>query len=136
MSAKRIIPADDSDTIGPCLRITTLSTGETVVCRLAGEIDQVQRPKLGNALARAVSQRPHQLIVDMAAVSFCDSSGPNALLQTLQDAALAGTLLVLTSLPPQVRRLLEVTGTDEVFTIRDSVYAALHGDRPHRRSRP
>ncbi|MFE5588191.1 STAS domain-containing protein [Kitasatospora sp. NPDC056531] len=129
-------PANTGNAIGPILRITTLATDEAVVCRVEGEIDQAQQAKLENALARAVRDRPPQLVVDLAGVTFCDSSGLNTFLQTLQDTTLAGTRLVLAALSPQIRRLLEITSTDELFTIRDSVHAALHTDRPHQRSRP
>ncbi|MFF2144738.1 STAS domain-containing protein [Kitasatospora sp. NPDC058190] len=129
-------PANTGNAVWPILRITTLATDEAVVCRVEGEIDQAQQAKLENALARAVRDRPPQLVVDLAGVTFCDSSGLNTFLQTLQDTTLAGTRLVLAALSPQIRRLLEITSTDELFTIRDNVHAALHTDRPHQRGRP
>ncbi|MGW2256135.1 STAS domain-containing protein [Kitasatospora sp. NPDC001660] len=134
--SRRVIPTNAGNTIGPILRITGLATPEAVVCRLEGEIDQDQRPRLENALARIIRDRPPRLVVDLAGVDFCDSTGLNILLQTRQDAALAGTSLVLAALSPQIRRLLEITGTDDVFTIRDSVHAALHDGHRRQPRRP
>ncbi|WP_051709649.1 STAS domain-containing protein [Streptomyces sp. NRRL S-350] len=113
------------------LRITTLALpGTAVVCRLEGEADQEQRQKLENALTEAVKAGQPRLVVDLAGLSFCDSSGLNALLQARQDAGAAGIRLVLAAPAPLVRRLLEITGTDQVFTVRDSVHAALASTGP------
>ncbi|MGA5820328.1 STAS domain-containing protein [Kitasatospora sp. NPDC094028] len=128
--SRRVIPATAGNAIGPVLRITVLATATAVVCRLEGEIDDGQRARLEKTLTRAVRDRPPRLVIDMAGVGFCDSAGLNALLAAHRHAVLGGTLLVLAAPPPQIRRLLEITGTDQLFTIRDDVHAALNGSRP------
>ncbi|MGW4895689.1 STAS domain-containing protein [Kitasatospora sp. NPDC004240] len=135
MSGRHDNPQGDGDTAARALRITTVATGSAIICRLEGEIDLDQRPKLENALVQAVNGRPARLLVDLAGVGFCDSAGLNALLVTRADAETAGIRLILTAPPPQIRRLLEITGTNELFTVRDSVRAALDGDDPRHRGR-
>ncbi|MGW4897589.1 STAS domain-containing protein [Kitasatospora sp. NPDC004240] len=135
MSGRQDNLKDDGDSAAPALRITTVATGSAAICRLEGEIDLDQRPKLEDALVQAVKDRPARLLVDLAGVGFCDSAGLNALLVTRADAETAGIRLILTAPPPQVRRLLEITGADEVFTVCDSVRAALDGGDPRHRGR-
>ncbi|MFD7987729.1 STAS domain-containing protein [Kitasatospora indigofera] len=116
----------------PVLRITTTTdSGTARILHLAGEVDQDERQRLESALRRAVAHRPPRLVVDLAGLTFCDSTGLNALLKTRLAARAAGFPLVLAAPTPQTRRLLEITGTDEAFTIRDSVRAALADTAPH-----
>ncbi|MFG3055831.1 STAS domain-containing protein [Kitasatospora sp. NPDC048239] len=110
----------------PLLRITTTTIrGTAQVLRLHGEVDHDQRQRLESALERAVAERPPRLVVDLVGLSFCDSTCLNALLKTRIAARAAGIPLVLAAPTSQTRRLLEITGANEVLTIHDSVHAAL-----------
>ncbi|MFF2950446.1 STAS domain-containing protein [Kitasatospora sp. NPDC057965] len=103
----------------PSLRITTRDTAvSAVVCRLDGEADQDTRHELDVALAKAVAEGPVMLLVDLAPLSFCDSACLNALLTAQHDAEEAGVWLVLVGAGPRLRRLLEITGADRMFTLR------------------
>ncbi|MCC9305762.1 STAS domain-containing protein [Kitasatospora sp. RB6PN24] len=124
-------PPNAEDGPGRGLWITIEEVTDTaVICRLRGEVDQDQRPELQNVLAEAVQKGLPQVVVDLSGLTFSDSAGLNALLRCRGDASAAGTELVLASPPPQMRRLLEMTGADRVFTICDSVRAALPGPAP------
>ncbi|MFF7456604.1 STAS domain-containing protein [Kitasatospora sp. NPDC008115] len=111
---------------GPLLRITTahFPDGAEVV-RLDGTVDYDQRARLHDALDRALDGRPHLLVVDLSHLLFCDSTCLNELLRLRLAAQAGGTGLVLAAVPAQARRLLDATGTNEVFTVRPSVRAAL-----------
>ncbi|MFF3006764.1 STAS domain-containing protein [Kitasatospora sp. NPDC057940] len=110
----------------PALRITTADlAGYTSVVCLEGEVDLGQRGLLQDALACALENGLQRLVVDLSRLVFCDCTGLNALLQTRLDAHACGIELVLAAPLPQTRRLLEISGTNEVFTIRPSVRAAL-----------
>ncbi|MFD0275566.1 STAS domain-containing protein [Kitasatospora sp. NPDC127111] len=101
------------------LQVTTQAAAiPAVVCRVAGEPDQDNRHLLDEALAKAVADAPAMLIVDLAALTFCDSACLNALLQARHDAEAAGVWLVLSGAGPQLLRLLAITGADEIFTLR------------------
>ncbi|MBD0694747.1 STAS domain-containing protein [Streptomyces sp. CBMA123] len=116
----------------PPLRITTTTIpGKARILRLDGEVDQHRRLQLREALAQGVKVGPPRLVVDLSGLTFCDSTGLNALLQTRLDADAAGVLLLLAAPTAQLLRLLDVTGAQELFTIRPSVPAALaDGFRP------
>jgi len=95
------------------------------VCSLAGDLDTGTLAPAQESLAALVGQRPAVLVVDLAEVAFCDSSGLNLLLKTRLAAAGAGTELRLAAVPPMVMRVLELTGAHLVFSLHSSVRAAL-----------
>ncbi|MGW6915862.1 STAS domain-containing protein [Kitasatospora sp. NPDC054939] len=97
----------------------------TVVCRMEGEADHEGRLALERALSEAVAARPTLLVVDLGPLTFADSACLNALLHTHHEAEEAGVWLVLAGPGPQLQRLLSVTGTDEVFTVRSSLHAVI-----------
>jgi anti-sigma B factor antagonist len=77
-------------------------------------------PRLHTELAAAVmGEGPAQVVVDMAGVDFCDSTGMNVLLAALRRARERGGDLVLAGPRPAVRKILQVTGLESVFTVLD-----------------
>ena len=128
-SARHDCP-DPLRVLTPHLRITTTKLpGTAVIVRLDGEADQEDRRRLDNALSHVLQDRPPRLVIDLAGQTFCYSVCLNALLAARLDAKDAGVEMVLAAPPPQTMRLLEITGTDEVFTVRSSVRTALAGAR-------
>lgn len=110
----------------PAVRITVVDVpGRARVVRLAGEIDSTQRDRLRPALISALQGASRLVIVDLSKVEFCDLTGLNALLWTRRAARAAGAEVVLAGPRPQVMRLLEMSGSDAVFTLRATVDAAL-----------
>ena len=87
---------------------------------VSGEIDLYTAPRLQSELAAAVmSEGPARVVVDMAGVDFCDSTGMNVLLAALRRARERGGDLVLAGPRPGVRKILQVTGLESVFTVLD-----------------
>ncbi|AUY53728.1 STAS domain-containing protein, partial [Streptomyces sp. CB01881] len=75
----------------PPLQVTSReATMTTVVCRVEGEADHDTRHLLDAALAKAVADAPAMLIIDLAPLTFCDSTCLNSLLQAHHDAEAAG----------------------------------------------
>ncbi|MFB6811460.1 STAS domain-containing protein [Streptomyces sp. NPDC056387] len=71
--------------------------GPTAVVRLAGEMDIDRAEDFRQALDAVLSdtQRPHTVVIDLHGLSFCDSSGLNALLNARTTAAESGQTLYL-----------------------------------------
>ena len=65
----------------------------------------------------AIRPAPAVLVIDLGAVTFCDSTGLGTLLRARDDAAHQGAALHLAHPTRIVARLLEITGADQVFTI-------------------
>lgn len=123
-------PAEASPAGDPPLRASTAVLRDgTLVLRLAGEVTVARRASLRRLLRSVVAASPPLLVVDLSGLGFCDSTVLNALLQARLEARTAGVRVVLAGPPAQTLRLLRLTGTDRVFTVRPTVEAALASGR-------
>jgi anti-sigma B factor antagonist len=85
---------------------------------LDGEIDLYTAPRLHGELVTVLSaETPVQIVVDMSGVEFCDSTGMNVLLAAHRRAREQGGDLELAAPRPPIRKILEVTGLETVFTV-------------------
>ena len=93
--------------------IDVTTQDDALVARLTGELDLTSRAAVVDALVPAVSEAASsRLVVDMAGVSFCDSSGLGALLDVRRAAADADVDMVLRGVNRQVARLLDLADAD------------------------
>ncbi|MFI7180128.1 STAS domain-containing protein [Streptomyces spororaveus] len=92
------------------------------VVHVGGEMDIDRAPMMYDALQAAITEPggSDEIVVDLSDLSFCDSSGLNALIHAQQTAAEHGRRIVLRTPPPQLRRLLGMTGADALFPLTDS----------------
>lgn len=89
---------------------------EGVLLALNGELDLATVPVLEDVLQRA--ERVHELVViDLHELTFLDSTGLHVLISAEQRARRSSTRLVIVQGPPQVRRLLELTGAIEQLEV-------------------
>jgi anti-anti-sigma factor len=104
----------------------------TVVCHVGGDVDADSRIALRGAFDRALglARRDATIVVDLAALGFCDSTGLNALIRLRNDAGTEGVHMVLSEPAPQFRRLLEVTGADALWVIHPGLEAAIRATTP------
>lgn len=94
--------------------------GDRTVVSVRGEIDLYTVPQLHGELSTALAgDGPVRLIVDMSGVEFCDSTGMNVLLAAHRKAREQGGDLELAGPRPTVRKILQVTGLESVFTVLD-----------------
>ncbi|MEU9026809.1 STAS domain-containing protein [Streptomyces sp. NPDC048383] len=95
-----------------------------VVLTLAGELDHDTAAPLKDALETAAASGG-RLLVDMAGLEFCDSTGLNALLHSRITVQEAGGTLELAGLGGPVARMFRITGADGVFPVHADVTRAL-----------
>ncbi|MFE1413444.1 STAS domain-containing protein [Streptomyces sp. NPDC058746] len=97
------------------------SGDQRTVVHVGGEMDIDRAPMLIEALLCATTQPdgPSEIVVDVADMSFCDSSGINALIAGLRAAEEHGRRISLRGPRRQLLHLLELTGTDKLFPITD-----------------
>ena len=100
------------------------TSGNEVTVELLGEVDISCEAALGAALAEVVGMKPTRIAVDLAGVSYLDSSGVRCLLNAARHAAAAGSELVVCRPAGIVLRVLQICGVDEML-LRGS-----RGDRP------
>ncbi|MFJ9344608.1 STAS domain-containing protein [Streptomyces sp. NPDC101733] len=99
----------------------------TTLARLTGDLDYSQNRPLEQALTEALQANPplRLLVIDLTGVGFCDSSGLNAFLTARHETAERSIELRLVHAGPRVRRLLQITGTVELFSFCDDLAQAL-----------
>jgi anti-anti-sigma factor len=98
---------------GP-LQILVTRAGAAAVMRVVGELDMTTAPQLEAELFALVGAR---ITVDLGRCTFLDSSGMYVLTKAHQQMEAIGGELLLRSPRPIVRRVLEMTGRDENFTV-------------------
>lgn len=104
--------------------------GGCAVVHIGGEIDASTVPALDRALTEAAGLASH-VVIDLAQVTFVDSSGLGALIVARQSAREHDGSLSLVSPPPAVRRLLGSTHLNDVFAIYDSLSEAINATMRH-----
>lgn len=95
------------------------------VVTVHGQLDIATAPRLRDQLAEIAHRHSPHLIVDLADVTFCDSSGLAAFLATARRVALLDGELVLAAPSGQLRKVLTITGIAEILRNFDTVQAAL-----------
>jgi len=88
--------------------------GEVVV-RVRGEIDMAAAPVFRERLTAVIESNGDDVVVDLADVSFMDSSGLVVLVEAHQKLESASRKLLIARPSPAVTRVLEVTGLDRLF---------------------
>jgi anti-anti-sigma factor len=111
-------------------QVTPFPGPRTAVVALPAEIDVTGSGLVEAELTSGLAGRPAVLIADGTETAFCDSSGIAALVRAHHQAAAAGAQLrvVITSAP--VRRILQLTGTDQLLLVYPSLAAAQEGSSP------
>jgi anti-sigma B factor antagonist len=91
--------------------------GSTVL--LTGEIDLERSPLARKTLLAAIG-KGRTVLVDMAGVSYMDSSGIASLVEAYQKARAAKTEFALIRVGPAVHKVLTLARLDKIFTIRST----------------
>ena len=81
---------------------------------LAGELDVVTAPALRDALEELVARTPDRIVVTLRDVTFRDSTALGAIVHGRQRAADHGIQLSLSQPSAPVRRVLAMTGLEEL----------------------
>jgi anti-sigma B factor antagonist len=89
--------------------------GEVVIC-IGGEIDQANSDDFRAAVEPHIRARA-TLILDLAGVTFMDSSGLKVLLQTRLEKVADDGAFMLRNPSPAVRLLLAATNLDSLFQL-------------------
>lgn len=92
------------------LQITVDGTGDTAHVRLDGELDIHTAPGVADAIASALDGGASTIVVDAAALRFCDSSGIQVLVQARERLIGAGGTLRVEGVHGSVEKVLAVTG--------------------------
>ncbi|MGK5450506.1 STAS domain-containing protein [Streptomyces radiopugnans] len=105
---------------------TTHTDGNLAALRVGGEIDIQTAPALRKEALDVIAQGHPHLILDLTGVTFCDSSGFNALIGIMRCAVAANGSLTLAAVPDRLSRMLDLTGLSTVMPSYPSTDAAMN----------
>ncbi|CAM5669838.1 anti-sigma factor antagonist [Streptomyces avidinii] len=106
------------------LTITIRDAQTGPVLELEGDLDYDQAPRLRQALEALPLRAGQRLVLDLARIQFCDSSGITALLVARNRAVTARADIALAAVPGHTARILRIVGLDRVFPIHPDVDTA------------
>ncbi|MFF9197748.1 STAS domain-containing protein [Streptomyces sp. NPDC014779] len=91
----------------------------TFVVWVRGDLDMDHADELRPLLLDGVDLAPHgtDIVIDLQNSSFCDSTGLNLLLAARERALAAGNRITLAAPSHQMIRLLEITGSADLFDL-------------------
>ncbi|MDG4862175.1 STAS domain-containing protein [Streptomyces sp. T-3] len=119
----------DRGTVGSAnrgrLRVEAWKQDRSAVVVPVGELDHHTADLLREPLESCLAEGFHRLVVDCSQLEFCDSTGLNVLLGARLKAEAAGGGVHLAGMLPVVARVFEITGAEAVFTVHESLEAAL-----------
>lgn len=106
------------------LQVEALTPGLRLVS-VSGELDLFAVPELKQTIVRALEGDTLDLIVDLTATDFIDSSGLSALILALKRARRRGGQMVVVDGGGSVSRTFQVAGLNQILTIVASREAAI-----------
>jgi anti-anti-sigma factor len=115
----------------PTLTVTTTTPAPgVVVLSVVGQLDHDSRLVLGDAADAALEVAGTRLIVDLDAVTFCDSGGMSLLVDLHRRAAARGGRLHLARVGPPITAVLLATNLDRLLPVHPTVAAAVQAGLP------
>lgn len=109
------------------MEVVVTEIGGLAVVALKGDVDLQHSPTLRKGLMGCLFDKK-PVVVDMSGVSYIDSSGIASLVEGYQMARRNGTRFALAAASPAALRVLQLARLDTVFTIHETLDAALTGE--------
>lgn len=111
------------------ITVETRERPGALVVEVAGEVNLHSSPQLLTSLRELAARHPKRLVIDLAGVSYMDSSGLGSLVDVKRRVERHGGRLTLAGLQPRVRSVFEIAQLHRFFNIAPSVAEAL-ADEP------
>lgn len=101
------------------MEIQAKSTDRNLLLEIQGELDHHGAKGALRELELAIDAAlPTKLVLDLAGVTFMDSSGIALILRAQQRIQLMDGSLLVRNVPPQARRVLDAAGIGRLVTIK------------------
>ncbi|MFD3545118.1 STAS domain-containing protein [Streptomyces sp. NPDC058655] len=108
-------------------RLTAQHTdGDLAVACVSGDLDFDTAPHVRSQALALIEQGHRHLLLDLEAVTFCDSSGFNALIGIYRCAKEAEGSVTLAAVPDRLQRLLNLTGLSTLLPAYPTTAQALN----------
>lgn len=99
------------------MKITVDDKGSSKVVRPYGKIDILTSSELRSALSELTKKKAMKVIVDLAQVTYLDSSGLATLLEALKNLKEYEGKLQLANVPDRILKVLSLMKLDLIFEI-------------------
>ena len=93
-------------------------SGDTVGLALSGDLDMSATFALEPVLDRVLAEHPRELVLDLEAVPFVDSSGLGLLIATHERATRADVDMAIAGAGPEIQRVIHIAGLDDLLPVR------------------
>jgi len=103
------------------LSLSTRTEGDQTVLEVGGEIDVYTAPKLRDQITELVSVGSYDIVINLEAVEFLDSTGLGVLVGGLKKVRAHDGSLELVCSQERLLKIFRITGLAKVFVIHDSV---------------
>ena len=103
------------------------------VVAVRGEIDLFTAPELKQKLTDAIEGGKTRIVVDLSDTTFLDSTALGVLIGAVKRLRSREGALVIVNTDQNIAKTFEITGLDQIFTIRptrDEAVAALDAEEP------
>lgn len=107
------------------MNITTTQEGNVSKVQLAGRLEAATVPELKAEVQKLVKNTSSQIVLDMAGVTFVDSSGLGAMVASLRTVNKVDGDIRIANLTPDVRSIFELTRMHRLFEIYPSSEVAI-----------
>jgi anti-sigma B factor antagonist len=95
--------------------VTVSQQGDRAIVELRGELDAATGPSLSEAVWALTRDGLAEVVIDLDAVTFIDSRGLSALLESHREATQRDMSLKVVNLQPAVAKLFRISGVDAVL---------------------
>lgn len=112
------------------LRVSSTTDQDTALVTADGEIDLSSVNLLREAVTKAIQAGVRTLTIDLAGVTYIDSSGLGLLVGAHKRMTAAGGTLTVRCFEQRLLRLFNLTGLDRVLTIRPDDPATMEAAVP------
>jgi len=104
--------------------VRSITSGKSLTIYLEGDIDHHSARRIRSRIdTKVFIQRPDELVLDLSRVCFMDSSGLGLILGRYAKAVEMGIAFKVANPNPEVRRILDLAGTERLIKI-ESAYPA------------
>ena len=103
------------------------------IVAVTGEIDLFTAPELKSALGEALESGRTRIVVDLTNTTFLDSTALGVLIGAVKRLRSRDGVLTIVNTDPNIAKTFEITGLDQIFTIRptrDEAVGALDTEAP------
>jgi anti-sigma B factor antagonist len=107
------------------VQVTSREVGDRTVVSVSGEIDVYTASVLREELATLIEDGHHDVLVDLTAVRFMDSTGLGVLVGALKKVRGFGGRLQLVIDSERLLKVFRITALTQVFTIHETLDEAL-----------